>query len=360
MATDYYEILGVAKSATHDDIKKAYRKLAHKYHPDTGKGDEQKFKQVNEAYNVLGDPNRRASYDRFGEAGANIPHGNVRTGGYENFEDIFSGFGGFTDFGDIFSDIFGANRRGSAGRETRGVNIEIPLTITLQESFEGTEKEVKVNKFEICERCHGNGSEPGKSIITCPRCYGQGQIRTTQQTVFGTVAVSHVCERCSGSGKVPEVPCNVCQGTGRFKKPKTLRVKIPAGIDSGSRMRIMGEGEAGYRGSEPGDLYVAINVEPDPRFRREGDDIYSQIKINFTQATLGHELKIPTLEGNLSLKVPAGTQPGTVFRLRGRGMPRLGKSGHGDHYLTVNVQVPTKLTREQKKVLEELRRLDSE
>ena len=363
MAKDYYQILDVPKTASQDEIKKAYRRLAHKYHPDTRKGDEVKFKEISEAYGVLGDPGRRSSYDRFGAAGVNVPPGAGRGPagqGFGGFEDIFSGFSGADvgDFGDIFSDMFGFNRRRGTTHEKRGVDLEYRLVITLEEAYKGTEKEIELNKFDVCERCRGSGAEPGKSVMTCPRCHGQGTIRTTQATIFGTVAVSHVCERCSGRGSVPEVACTRCSGTGRHKHIKTLRVKIPAGVDNGMRLRISGEGEAGYQGSAAGDLYLEISIEPHPKFGRTGDNIHSNVDISFVQAILGDKIGIDTLGGEVLLKIPPGTQPGTVFALKGKGMPRLSKMGHGDHLARVNVKIPTKLSRDEKKLLEQMQNLE--
>lgn len=357
MAKDFYEVLGVPKGASQDEIRKAYRKLAHQYHPDTGKGDEAKFKEVNEAYQVLGDQQRRAQYDRFGAAG--VGQGGFRggpQGGFEGFEDIFSGFGGQADFGDIFSDIFGFGG-GRRSREQRGVDVETAVTVSFKDAFSGIEREIKLNKFDSCAHCNGSGAEPGKKVITCPKCHGQGQIRTTQNTIFGTVAVATVCDRCGGTGKVPEDPCKECDGSGRIKKQKVLKIKIPAGVDDGMRLRVQGEGEAGYRGTTPGDLYVRIRVEPDPKFRREGDEVHSQSKISFAQAALGDEVEVETVDGKVQLTIPAGTQAGTNFRIAGRGMPRVGRSGRGDHYVQIFLDVPKKLSKEQKKILEELKKL---
>ncbi|OGE85579.1 MAG: molecular chaperone DnaJ [Candidatus Doudnabacteria bacterium RIFCSPHIGHO2_02_FULL_46_11] len=361
MAKDYYEILGVPRTASPDEVKKAYRKLAHQHHPDTGKGDEARFKEVNEAYSVIGNADKRSQYDRFGNAdfssaAAGSRAGGSQGGGFQDFEDIFQGFGGFADFGDIFSDVFGGGRGRRAARD-RGIDVETRIGITFTESFYGVEKEITITKFDACLRCKGSGAEPGKSVITCPRCHGQGSIRTTQNTIFGSMAVSQVCDRCGGMGKVPEEPCKECSGSGREKRPKTVRIKIPAGIDNGNRIRIAGEGEVGYLGSAPGDLYLRVFVEPDPRFRREGDDIYSQVTISFPRAALGEKMETDTVEGRVELKIPAGTQSGSVFRLRSLGMPRLNRSGRGDQFVTVNVEVPRKLSREQKKLLEELKEL---
>jgi molecular chaperone DnaJ len=357
MAQDFYQTLGVSRDASQDDIKKAYRKLAHQHHPDTGKGDEAKFKEVNEAYQVLGDSQRRAQYDRFGAAGANIPYGGGGTGGFGGFEDIFSQ-GGFSDFGDIFSDIFGGGRTASQRpRQERGVDIEVDTAISFQESFTGTEKDIHLNKHEKCEHCEGSGAEPGFKTITCPRCHGQGQIRSTQNTIFGQVAVSTICERCEGAGKVPEKPCTTCSGSGRIRHKRTIKIKVPAGIENGSRIRISGEGEVGYRGSSAGDLYIRVYVEHDKRFRREHENIYSEQRITFPQAALGDEIKVTTLDGEVDLKVPAGTQSGTVFKLRNKGMPLVNRNSRGDHFVTVVLNVPTKLSKQEKKLLQELKEM---
>lgn len=351
---DFYEILGVSKDASQEEIRKAYRKLAHKYHPDTGKGNEEKFKKINEAYHVLGDPERRKQYDRFGTAGGsgNIPYGAGQSG-FGGFEDIFSqGFGGF---GDIFSDIFGVGgKRARGARRQRGIDVESEIAISFKEAFEGVEKEIDINKYGKCSDCNGSGAKPGKSVITCPKCHGQGSIRTHQNTIFGAVAVSSVCDKCEGAGKVPEEPCGKCSGSGRIKQDRKVKVKIPAGIEGGMRLRIPGEGEVGYRGTQPGDLYLKVNVEPDPRFRREGNDIYSEEKISFVQAALGDTIKTDTVDGKIELKIPSGTQPGSEFRLKNKGMPKVGGAGRGDQFVKVKVAVPKKLNRKQKKLLEEL------
>ena len=362
MAKDFYEILGLARGASKDDIRRAYRKLAQEHHPDKGTGEAQKFKEINEAYEVLSDETKRAQYDRFGQTFEQArSQGNTGFGGFGGFSENYSGgpFGGMEfDLGDIFSDMFGFNRRRGTTHEKRGVDLEYRLVITLEEAYKGTEKEIELNKFDVCERCRGSGAEPGKSVMTCPRCHGQGTIRTTQATIFGTVAVSHVCERCSGRGSVPEVACTRCSGTGRHKHIKTLRVKIPAGVDNGMRLRISGEGEAGYQGSAAGDLYLEISIEPHPKFGRTGDNIHSNVDISFLQAILGDKIGIDTLGGEVLLKIPPGTQPGTVFALKGKGMPRLSKMGHGDHLARVNVKIPTKLSRDEKKLLEQMQNLE--
>ena len=359
MARDYYEILGVTHTASSEDIKKAYRKLAHQYHPDTGKGDEAKFKEINEAYQVLGNPDRRTQYDRFGTAGVNAPPGGSYGGqgfNVEDLGDIFSqGFSGGFDFGDIFSDIFGT-ARGRRPRAQRGVDIEVETTISFAESFHGVTKELKLNKFDTCTICSGSGAEPGAKVITCPRCHGQGQIRSTQTTIFGTMSVSHICERCGGLGKVPEKACTACEGSGRLRQNKVLRVDIPAGIRDGTRIRLSNEGEVGYRESGKGDLYINVRVESDPRFRREDDDIYFKLNISYLEATLGADIQVPTVDGDVKLTIPSGTQPGTVFKLKGKGMPHLQKNGHGDQLVEVNVKIPTKLSREQKKLLQQLKK----
>ncbi len=354
MPRDYYEILEVSRTASPEEIKKAYRKLAHQYHPDTGKGDEAKFKEVGEAYAVLSDAQKRARYDRFGQAGFNVPPGAPPGGaGFENWEDIF---GGFTDFGDIFSDIFGGAGRGRRPRQERGVDVEATLTISFQEAFTGVTREIKLNKFAACPRCKGSGAEPGKSVVTCPKCHGQGSIRATQNTIFGTVAVSQICDRCGGAGRVPEVACSECGGTGRLKQEKIISIKIPAGIDNGDRIKISGEGEVGYRGSGAGDLYIRVRVESDSRFKRDGNNIYTQANVSFAQAALGETILADTLAGQVELKIPSGTQPGTVFRLKNKGMPDT-RGGRGDQFVSVNVQIPKKLSRKEKELLEELKRI---
>lgn len=360
---DYYEILGVNKAASSDDIKRAYRKLAAEHHPDRG-GNAEKFKEINEAYQVLSDGTKRAQYDQYGATfeqaqrqggfggGAGGPFGGFDFSGFNN-----AGFGGGQgvefDFGDIFSDIFG----GAAGREARrgrGIDLEMPLTITFEEAAFGAEKELVLEKKDKCAKCGGSGAEPDTKIITCPKCHGQGQIKTQRRTILGTIASSVVCDRCEGAGKIPESPCTQCKGSGAERRQKTITIKVPAGIDDGQRIRVRGEGEAGYRGSENGDLYILIRVQPNPEFQRQGSDIHKEIPISFTQAALGTTIETATIDGKVKIKIPAGTEGGTVFRVSGKGVPHLNRSGRGDMFVIVNIEVPKKLSKRQKELLKEL------
>lgn len=355
MAQDYYQTLGVSKSASADEIKKAYRKLAHQFHPDKGAGNEGKFKEVNEAYQVLSDQNKRAQYDQFGQTFNNAGR-NAGAGGFGGFDfsNFAQGFGGveFDDVFDFFSEGFGGRRANS--RRERGVDLEMELDLTFDEAVFGVEKELTLEKTDACENCKGSGAKPGTKIKTCPKCHGQGQIRITRQTILGPMATAMTCDRCDGSGKVPEEPCETCKGTGRKKRTKTLKVKIPAGILDGQRIRITGEGEVGYKGSNFGDLYLRLHVSTHPQFKREGADVYAEAPISFYQAALGAEIEAATVHGPVKMKVPAGTQSGKVFRLKGHGAPVLNGSGQGDHFVTIHVVTPTKLSKKEKELFKQL------
>lgn len=361
MAQDFYQTLGVAKTATPEEIKKAYRRLAHEHHPDKGQGDPEKFKQINEAYQVLSDPQKRTQYDRFGSAYQNAPGGGqAGAGGFGGFDfsDFAQGFGGqagpgFEDAFDIFSDIFGGGGGQRASR-TRGIDLEMELSLSFEEAVFGVEKEIKLDKKDSCPHCSGSGAEPGSKVSTCPRCHGQGQIRTTRRTILGNMATVATCDQCSGTGKVPEKPCKDCKGSGQLRRAKTISVKIPAGVDDGSRVRITGEGEVGYRGSTPGDLYVRLHVKNHDTFKREREHIYSEVPVSFYQAALGTSINIQGLDGEMSLKIPAGTQSGKFFRLKGKGVPYINSSSRGDHYVTVRVVTPTKLTKKEKDLFKKL------
>ena len=359
MAQDYYSTLGVSKSASAEEIKKAYRKLAHQYHPDKGEGgNAEKFKEVSEAYQVLSDPSKRQQYDQFGSAytGARGQGGNYQ--GFEgfdfsNFAGGFGGQGGFEDAFDIFSDIFGGGQTRTQAR-TRGVDLEMELYLTFEEAVFGVEREVQIEKKDRCAKCEGTGAEPGTKINTCPKCHGTGQIRTTRRTIFGQMASATTCDRCDGMGKVAEHPCTQCKGTGTERRVKTLRVKIPAGVADGQRIRIQGEGEVGYRGSAAGDLYIRLHVKDHHTFKREDQNIYTEIPISFYQAALGTKVMADTIDGKVELKIPAGTQSGKVFRLKSKGVPDLNGSGRGDHYITVRVVTPTKLNKTEKELFKKL------
>lgn len=346
---DYYEVLGVSKEANDQEIKSAYRKLAVKYHPDKNHGDktaEENFKEAAEAYSVLSDSDKRARYDRFGFNGMQ--------GGFSGFDPAT-----FGDFGDIlgeffgFGDIFGSRRRG--GPE-RGSDLRYDLKISFREAAFGLRTKIKIPRQDTCASCEGRGTAKGKSPVSCTTCHGAGQVRYQQ----GFFSISRTCGQCNGTGKIIRDPCEVCQGRGRVNKEKVLEVRIPAGVDNGARLRIQSEGEAGARGGPSGDLYVVIFVEEHPFFQRQGNNIYCQVPIGITQAVLGAEITVPTLEGEEKLKIPEGTQTGTAFRLRNKGIVSLGERGRGDQFVTINVAIPTKLSKEQRQSFEHLARISKE
>lgn len=364
MAKDFYETLGVSKSASADEIKRAYRKLAHQYHPDKGNGNENKFKEVNEAYQVLSDSDKRSQYDRFGQTyeqaqrnGGGGPFGGGNSSGWD-----FSGFGGQSqefDFGDIFSDIFGG-REERQSRRTRGTDLEMPITISFEESMFGVEKKLQLEKLDVCNVCNGNGAAPGTSSVKCTKCHGNGQVTYTRRTIFGNVQSAMSCDKCDGTGKMFETPCSICHGNGTLRRTKTLQVKIPAGIDNGQRVRMVGEGEVGYRGSNPGDLFLLVRVQRSKDFVRDGFNLLKDLPISFTQAALGAKVKVATLQGEIELKIPPGTQSGKVFRVTGKGVPHLNSTRHGDMLVTVRVLVPTKLSKNEKDLIESLAKLNGE
>ncbi len=359
---DYYNLLGIQKGASADDIKRAYRKLAGENHPDRG-GDAEKFKKINEAYQVLSDTQKRSQYDQYGQTFDQAQRAGGGPGAGNPFEG-FGGFGGFGqgaqggiefDIGDIFSDLFGGGQSRAAERHVRGVDLEMPLTISFEEAAFGVEKKVELERKNKCERCGGNGAEPGTKVITCPKCHGQGSIRTAQRTIFGTMQQQVVCDRCEGMGKIPETPCKECSGSGVKRSKKTVTFTVPAGIDDGQRIRITGEGEAGYRGTPPGDLYLNIRVSRSKDFKRQGADLSIEKDISFVDAALGVTLTVPTLEENgpstVNIKIPNGTQSGKVFKVAGKGVVKLGHSGRGDLFVTVRVHIPEKLSKKQKEYL---------
>ena len=353
---DYYEVLGVSKGASDDEIKKAYRKLAKKYHPDMNPGDkeaEAKFKEVNEAYSILSDSDKRARYDQFGHAGVDPNYGAGGPGG---------GFGGFDmgdiDLGDIFGSFFGGGFGGfggsSSGRRNgpqKGESLRASLTITFEEAAFGCEKEINLNRTEECEACHGSGAEPGTTAETCPDCRGTGVVRVQQRTGGFAFSSTAPCSRCRGTGKIIHTPCKACGGSGSVKKTKRVTVSIPAGIDDGQAISLRGQGNAGKNGGPAGDLIVAVHVKPHPQFHRDGTTVLYEQPVTFYQAVMGAELEIPTIDGKVKYNLPAGTQTGTTFRLRGKGIPELRGRGRGDQYVTVRVQVPTSLNGEQKEAL---------
>jgi molecular chaperone DnaJ len=361
---DLYEILGVDRNASQEEIKKAYRRLAKKYHPDLNPGDkeaEQKFKEINEAYEILSDPQKRAQYDQFGHAA--FEQGGFQQGGFGDFTQggFDFDFGGFGDiFGDIFSDFFGTGRRKAEKGPKKGADIRYDLTLTFEEAAFGTEKEIEVERFEVCDVCHGTGVKPGSRPETCPVCHGTGEIRQTQNTPFGRIVNIRTCPRCHGEGKIITDPCQKCGGTGRIRKRRKIKVTIPAGIDEGQMLTLRGEGEPGLRGGPNGDLYIVIHVKPHEIFKREGYDVYVKIPISFADAALGGEIKIPTLDGMVSFTIPEGTQTGTKFKLRGKGIPHIGGRGRGDQIVEVYVEVPKRLSEKQKELLREFKRLEGE
>lgn len=361
MSKDYYNILGVDKSASQDEIKKVFRKKAHKFHPDKAGGDEAKFKEINEAYQVLGDSKKRAQYDQFGSAFEHAQSGGGFSG-FDGFRDFSGSANGFNinmdDLGDIFSgvgDIFGfggGQRRGQRAR--KGSDIQVLLTIEFSEAVFGAEKEIGLKKTVKCDKCKGNCAEPGSKIETCKVCGGSGRVIRAQRTILGNMQVQMTCENCAGEGKTYAQKCGKCSGTGVVQELVKLNVKIPAGINNGETIRLVGQGEAGEKGAPTGDLYLQIKVNPDPRFKREGYNILSKAEINFVQAALGDKIDISTVDGPIKLKIPEGTQSGKIFILRGRGVTHLQGRGRGDQLVEVIVKTPAGLNRKQKQTLKEL------
>lgn len=360
MKRDYYEILGIGRSASQDEIKKAYRKLAMQYHPDRNKAPdaEEKFKEISEAYGVLSDDAKRQQYDRFGHEGIDERYTREDIFRDINFEDIFGGMGfKFGGFENIFETFFGGGGRYRTGPRS-GANLKYDLEITLEEAASGVKKDISFLRSERCGTCRGSGAKPGTNPKTCPSCNGSGQTRYTRRTPFGQFSSITTCGKCGGVGSVVETPCSTCGGAGAVKKVRKISVKIPPGVDTGSRLRIHGEGEAGHKGGEPGDLYVEVNVKPHSTFIREGEDILCEVAITFSQAALGEEIKVPTLGGHVKLNISPGIQSGTILRLRGKGMPSMRRYGRGDQHVRVIVKTPTKLSPEQKSIFERLAKLD--
>ena len=348
---DYYEVLGVSRGASEDEIKKAYKKMARKYHPDLNPGDktaEEKFKEVNEAYEVLSDADKKARYDQYGHAGVDP---NFGAGGFGGGFDGSFDFGDLGIFGSFFGGGFGGGRRTNPNAPQRGESIRMSIAISFEEAAFGCEKAVTVERYETCDTCHGNGCAPGTSPEVCPDCHGTGTVQVRRQTPMGVFATSSPCPKCGGKGRIIHQPCKDCRGSGMVRKKKTIQASIPAGIDNGQTISIRGQGNAGKNGGPAGDLLITITVRPHELFRREGTSVLCEAPITFTQAVLGAELEIPTIDGKVKYTLPEGTQSGTTFRLKGKGIPSINGRGRGDQYVTVYIETPKNLNKEQKEAL---------
>jgi molecular chaperone DnaJ len=346
---DYYEILGVERSASNDDLKAAFRRLARQYHPDVNSAPdaEERFKEINEAYAVLSDADRRAAYDRFGHAGVKGP------GGAQDFTVDFS------DFADIFSDLFGFSGFGRTSRRARnaprrGADLSYRLDLTFEEAVFGAEKELEITRDEICTVCNGSGAEPGTSPVRCTTCNGAGEVRQVRQTILGSMVQVGTCPTCNGAGETITTPCHTCQGRGQVRRTRRKTVSVPGGVDNGTQIRLAGEGQPGANGGPGGNLYISITVKDHQFFKRRENDIILNLDVNIAQAVLGADVSVPTVDGPATLKIPAGTQPGKVLRMRGKGVPRLRGNDRGDQLVVVNVEIPTHLSKEQRKLFEEL------
>ncbi|MCX6745352.1 MAG: molecular chaperone DnaJ [Candidatus Parcubacteria bacterium] len=364
MSKDYYNILGVVKTASKEEIKKAFREKAHLFHPDKPGGDEKKFKEINEAYQVLGNDEKRQQYDQFG-SDFNQQGG---FGGGMGWEDIMrqarQGGGSYSnvdfdmgDLGDILGDMFGGGFGFGGGRRrkatTRGRDIEVDLYLDFKDAVFGVDKQVEMIKLVTCEHCNGNGAEPGTKIVTCKACEGQGSVRKVQRTILGNIQTMAVCSECQGEGKSNEKNCSKCDGQGRSKEKVQINIKVPAGMDNGMSLKMTGNGEAGIKGGKTGDLYIHIHVKSDPDFKREGDTIITQAEISFSLAALGGKIIVKTIDGEVDLKIPSGTQSGKIFSLHGKGVPHFQHYGRGDQLVEVIVKTPDKLNKRQKELLEE-------
>lgn len=354
---DYYEVLGISRNASEDDIRNAFRRLARKYHPDVNDSPdaEERFKEINEAYGVLSDEEKRAAYDRFGHQGVKVANGGVDwSANFSDFEDILGDLFGFGGFGGR-----ARSRRRTAPR--RGADLQYRVTLDFDEAVFGVEKEIEITRDEVCSTCGGSGAKPGTSPQTCPQCGGRGEIRQTRQTLLGSMVQVTTCPTCNGEGKTIETPCPTCHGTGTERKTRKKKVTIPAGVDDGTRIRLSGEGQPGENNGPPGDLYILIRVRPHKYFRRRDQEILLDLDVNIAQATLGAKVEVPTVDGDVKLKIPPGTQPGSVIRMRGKGVPRLRNDGRGDQLVVINVRIPEKLDEEERELFEQLaEKMDSE
>ena len=354
---DFYEVLGADRNAENEEIKKAYRKLAVKFHPDKNPGDkaaEERFKELGEAYEALSDPQKRAAYDQYGHAAFDPRMRGGRGGGFHDPADIFREV--FGAGGGIFDDLFGGGGRADPSQPQRGSDLRYDMEISFEEAANGCEKEISVNKPDRCDVCQGSGAEAGSKSKPCPTCGGRGQVISSR----GIFSIAQTCPRCEGAGRVIEKPCKACQGTGRREHTSKIKLRIPAGVDTGSRLRSSGNGEAGFRGGPPGDLYIVLHVKPHEIFQRDGEDLICEVPVSFVQAALGAEIEVPTLSGKTHIKIPAGTQPGTVFRLKGRGVKNIEGYGSGDLHIRVIVEVPGHLNHAQKAKLQEFAELCDE
>ncbi|MDE5861772.1 MAG: molecular chaperone DnaJ, partial [Ruminococcus sp.] len=353
---DYYEVLGLQKGASEDEIKKAYKKKAREYHPDLHPDDptcEDKMKEVNEAYEVLSDPDKKSRYDQFGHAGVDPSY----SGGAGGFS---GGMGGFTDMGDIFENIFGgfgfgggSNSRTNANAPRRGSDIQSSVSISFMEACEGVKKEININRMSTCDACKGTGADGSSTTEVCPDCKGRGSVRVTQNTLFGAIQSTKPCSRCSGKGKIIKNPCQKCRGVGKLRVQKTVSVDIPAGIDDRQTIRLGGQGDCGSNGGSNGDLMINVSVKSHPIFKRDGFDIHCDIPVTYTEAVLGAEITVPTIDGDVKYTISEGTQTGTVFRLKGKGVKKINRSDRGNQYVTIYVEVPKNLTKKQKDLLRE-------